>query len=71
MTIADYISSLTSNPYFGAGFGLFGVGAGAALLRKGWQGTLILFRRHYIMTLEGMSNIVNSKYIFLVGLIEN
>ncbi|KAI9553057.1 hypothetical protein GHT06_020947 [Daphnia sinensis] len=52
MTIADYISSLTSNPYFGAGFGLFGVGAGAALLRKGWQGTLILFRRHYIMTLE-------------------
>lgn len=54
MTVADYVSSLTNNPYFGAGFGLFGVGAGAALLRKGWQGTLILFRRHYVMTLEGM-----------------
>nr|CAH0101010.1 unnamed protein product [Daphnia galeata] len=52
MTVVDYMSSLTSNPYFGAGFGLFGVGAGAALLRKGWQGTLILFRRHYVMTLE-------------------
>ena len=54
MTIVDYVSSLTTNPYFGAGFGLFGVGAGAAILRKGWQGALILFRRHYVMTLEGM-----------------
>lgn len=54
MTVVDYFSSLTNNPYFGAGFGLFGVGAGAALLRKGWQGTLILFRRYYVMTLEGV-----------------
>ncbi|KAF5277689.1 hypothetical protein FQR65_LT03669 [Abscondita terminalis] len=52
MTLTDYLSSLTENPYFGAGFGLFGVGASAALLRKGLQGSLILFRRHYMITLE-------------------
>uniref|UniRef100_A0A1I8PJS9 Mitochondrial chaperone BCS1 n=1 Tax=Stomoxys calcitrans TaxID=35570 RepID=A0A1I8PJS9_STOCA len=48
----DLISSLSTNPYFGAGFGLFGVGAGAAILRKGLQGGLILFRRHLMITLE-------------------
>nr|CAD7428995.1 unnamed protein product [Timema monikensis] len=52
MTLTDYISSLSDNPYFGAGFGLFGIGAGAALLRKGLQGSLIFFRRHYMITLE-------------------
>ncbi|XP_058451998.1 mitochondrial chaperone BCS1 [Malaya genurostris] len=52
MTITEYIGALSDNPYFGAGFGLFGVGAGAALLRKGLQGGLILFRRHYMITLE-------------------
>lgn len=52
MTITDYVSALSDNPYFGAGFGLFGLGAGAAMLRKGLQGALILFRRHYMITLE-------------------
>ncbi|EAA08672.3 AGAP004266-PA [Anopheles gambiae str. PEST] len=52
MTIAEYIGALSENPYFGAGFGLFGVGAGAAMLRKGMQGAMILFRRHYMITLE-------------------
>ncbi|KAF5305668.1 hypothetical protein FQA39_LY09157 [Lamprigera yunnana] len=52
MTLIDYISSLSSNPYFGAGFGLFGLGAGAAILRKGLQASLIFFRRHYMITLE-------------------
>lgn len=52
MTLMDYISSLADNPYFGAGFGLFGVGAGAAILRKGLQISSILFRRHYMITLE-------------------
>ncbi|XP_050309165.1 mitochondrial chaperone BCS1 [Anthonomus grandis grandis] len=52
MPLMDFISSLTENPYFGAGFGLFGVGAGAAILRKGYQTSLILFRRHYMITLE-------------------
>ncbi|XP_055603638.1 LOW QUALITY PROTEIN: mitochondrial chaperone BCS1 [Uranotaenia lowii] len=52
MTLTEYIGALSDNPYFGAGFGLFGLGAGAAMLRKGMQGALILFRRHYMITLE-------------------
>lgn len=52
MTIVEYVQALSQNPYFGAGFGLFGVGAGAALLRKGMQAGMIFFRRHYMITLE-------------------
>ncbi|XP_026323717.1 mitochondrial chaperone BCS1 [Hyposmocoma kahamanoa] len=52
MILSEYIASLTQNPYFGAGFGLFGVGAGAAILRKGFQTSMILFRRHCMITLE-------------------
>lgn len=52
MTLADYIASLAQNPYFGAGFGLFGVGAGAAILRKSFQTSVLLFRRHCMITLE-------------------
>lgn len=52
MTITDLISGLSENPYFGAGFGLFGLGAGAAILRKSLQGGIILFRRHFMITLE-------------------
>ncbi|GLV39079.1 Bcs1 chaperone [Carabus blaptoides fortunei] len=52
MTFIDYISTLSDNPYFGAGFGLFGLGAGAAILRKSLQASIILFRRHYMITLE-------------------
>lgn len=52
MTIVDYVHTLSDNPYFGAGFGLFGIGAGAALLRKGMQTGIMLFRRHYMITLE-------------------
>ncbi|KAG7170652.1 Mitochondrial chaperone BCS1-like [Homarus americanus] len=52
MGFQDLISSLSDNPYFGAGFGLFGVGAGAAVLRKGYMMGMILFRRHYMTTLE-------------------
>lgn len=44
MTFVEYIQTLSDNPYFGAGFGLFGLGAGAALLRKGAQYGAILFR---------------------------
>ncbi|XP_011499114.1 PREDICTED: mitochondrial chaperone BCS1 [Ceratosolen solmsi marchali] len=52
MTFIEYVQTLSDNPYFGAGFGLFGLGAGAAVLRKGLQAGLILFRRHYMITLE-------------------
>ncbi|KYN12289.1 PREDICTED: mitochondrial chaperone BCS1 [Trachymyrmex cornetzi] len=52
MTLVEYVQALSDNPYFGAGFGLFGLGAGAALLRKGVQIGAVLFRRHYMITLE-------------------
>lgn len=37
MALGELITSLSTNPYFGAGFGLFGVGAAAAVARKGIQ----------------------------------
>lgn len=40
----EYVQTLSDNPYFGAGFGLFGIGAAAAVLRKGLQAGTILFR---------------------------
>lgn len=52
MPLTEVLGGLADNPYFGAGAGLFGLGAGAALLRKGLQGAIILFRRHYMITLE-------------------
>ncbi|CAL4165816.1 unnamed protein product [Meganyctiphanes norvegica] len=52
MGFQELIGSLADNPYFGAGFGLFGVGAGASMLRKGYSLGLIFFRRHYMTTLE-------------------
>lgn len=52
MAVSELIAELSSNNLFTAGFGLFGVGAGAAILRKGMQGAMILFRRHYMITLE-------------------
>lgn len=44
MTISDYAQALSDNPYFGAGFGLFGLGLGAALLRRSTQVGLMLFK---------------------------
>ncbi|XP_018330663.1 mitochondrial chaperone BCS1 [Agrilus planipennis] len=52
MTIAEYITNLSDNPYFGAGFGLFSLGASAAVLRKGLQYATIYLRRQYMITLE-------------------
>ncbi|XP_014676469.1 PREDICTED: mitochondrial chaperone BCS1-like [Priapulus caudatus] len=52
MGFSDFLASLKDNPYFGAGFGLFGLGAAAAIARKGQQYAYVFFRRNFTMTLE-------------------
>ncbi|KAH8555958.1 BCS1 N terminal-domain-containing protein [Umbelopsis sp. PMI_123] len=44
--------SITSNPYFSAGFGLIGVGAGLTVLRQGLNLGTSLLRRRLLVTLE-------------------
>ncbi|PIK52426.1 putative mitochondrial chaperone BCS1 [Apostichopus japonicus] len=69
MTIAEYISSLSDNPYFGAGFGLVGIGAVIAASKKGLQYGTIFLRRHYMMTLEVPSR--DKSYHWLLQWITN
>uniref|UniRef100_A0A2P2I0H4 Mitochondrial chaperone BCS1 n=1 Tax=Hirondellea gigas TaxID=1518452 RepID=A0A2P2I0H4_9CRUS len=52
MGLQELIGSLGDNPYFGAGFGLFGLGIASAILRRGVVIGTVLFRRHYMTTLE-------------------
>jgi len=52
MPLVDYISSLKDNQFFGAGFGLVGVGAFLAVARKGSQYAVSLFQRYGLTTLE-------------------
>ena len=49
---SNMLATLGDNPYFGAGFGLMGVGIGATMLRKAAQMSMIMFRRHYVTTVE-------------------
>lgn len=52
MAITEYLSTLGDNPYFGAGAGLFGIGLLAAVGRRGLQIGAVVFRRHFMITME-------------------
>ncbi|RWS30619.1 mitochondrial chaperone BCS1-like protein [Leptotrombidium deliense] len=52
MPLTELISSLGNNPYFGAGFGLAGLGLGLASLRSLAGVATIVFRRQCMITLE-------------------
>ena len=52
MGITELAGSLTDNPYFGAGFGLFGLGALAAGSKRLLVVADVLVRRHYLTTVE-------------------
>jgi len=43
---------LASNPYFSAGFGLIGLGAGLAIARRGLLQSISLLQRQLLVTLE-------------------
>lgn len=43
---------LSSNPYFSAGFGLIGLGAGLAIARRGFIQSVALLQRQLLVTLE-------------------
>ena len=51
----EWISVFSDNPYFSAGFGLFGVGALAAAGRRITNAGVVLFQRHYVTTLGTFS----------------
>ena len=68
-SIMELLKSLGENPYFGAGFGLFGVGIVAALGRKCANAGVIMFKRHYVTTLgkQYISCILNVRTLLGFG----
>lgn len=49
MGLQDLIQSLGDNPYFGAGFGLLGLGAGTAVLRKSFMVRKHLYHSYHVL----------------------
>jgi len=50
--MSNMMAALGDNQMFGAGFGLLSLGFAATVARKGAQVGLVLFRRHYMTTVE-------------------
>jgi len=61
--LSDLLNTLSSNPYFGAGAGLIGLGTGLAVLRRTSQYALIFFRRQYMITLEVPNNDISYTWL--------
>ena len=51
-TTSVFSDLFASNPYFSAGFGLIGLGAGLAVARRGLMQSAALLQRHLLVTLE-------------------
>ena len=69
MGIGDLFSSLSDNPYFGAGFGLFGIGATAAAGKKAAQVITVL--EFYSCICQILCKIIRRFKTFLNRLIPN
>ena len=61
MALTEMFLSLASNPYFSAGFGLFGVGSAAAMGRAVAKVSVAAFKRNYITTLQVHITLVTSQ----------
>ncbi|CAF0765685.1 unnamed protein product [Adineta steineri] len=61
--LSDLITSLSANPYFGAGAGLIGIGTALAVFRRTSQYGLIFFRRQFMITLEVPNNDISYSWL--------
>ncbi|CAF1609621.1 unnamed protein product [Rotaria magnacalcarata] len=61
--LSDLVATLSSNPYFGAGAGLIGIGTALAVLRRSSQYGLIFFRRQFMITLEVPNNDISYTWL--------
>ncbi|KAJ2692866.1 Complex III assembly protein translocase and chaperone, partial [Coemansia spiralis] len=63
--MVDVTSFLSDNPYFSAGFGLLGVGAGLAVLRQGARRGADLLQRQLLVSMEIPSH--DKSYQWVLG----
>lgn len=63
--MSNFLSALGDNQMFGAGFGLLGLGFAAGAARKGAQIGMVMFRRHYMTTVEVTCK--DKSYSWLLG----